>query len=113
MSSYDSAHHPGVILLGGFSGLGGGPFYGTDIRRWRPGPRDRHPFDLDFARQDLSEPELAARWLPPEPRMRYNDNPVTANDSDQTRNLQDGTVGMLMCAQYRELLRMAGEQPPR
>ena len=41
-----------IVLLGGFSGLGGGPFYGTGYYGGGGlGPRDRHPFDPRLARQ--------------------------------------------------------------
>ena len=46
-----------LILLGGFSGLGGGPFYGTGyLHRWRVRPGDCDSFDLGFARQNLKKP---------------------------------------------------------
>ena len=41
-----------IILLGGFSGFGDGPFYGTGYC---------HTLDLGFAWQDLSELRRSAR----------------------------------------------------
>ena len=43
-----------IILLGGFSGFGGAPFYGTGLRRWRARPHTRYRAGLGFARQVLN-----------------------------------------------------------
>lgn len=43
-----------IALLGGFSGLGGGPFYGTGVLRgWRPRLGARRRIDLGPTWQDL------------------------------------------------------------
>ena len=40
-----------ILLLGGFSRFGGGPFYGNRLlRRWRTRHCDCHPVDPGFAR---------------------------------------------------------------
>ena len=44
-----------IILLGGFSGFGGGPFYGDRLFRWRwDRPHTHYRAGLGFARQALN-----------------------------------------------------------
>ena len=57
-----------IALLGGFSGFGGGPFYGNRLL-WRRRPRSRARYcpDPSFARQTL----IAEAWnLYSTPRVR-------------------------------------------
>jgi hypothetical protein len=54
-----------ILLLGGFSGFGGGPFYGTGYYGWGTGLGDCHPVDLGFARQNLNKPNVLPACFDP------------------------------------------------
>ena len=57
-----------IALLGGFSGIGGGPFYGTGYYgRRRPRPRDCYSVDPASAWQDLTQPGKRAISLQLQP----------------------------------------------
>jgi hypothetical protein len=58
-----------LILLGGFSGFGGGTvLWDRLLRRWRIRPCDCDSFDLGFARQNLKKPTLLDCRLPTKER---------------------------------------------